>query len=210
MWKLMLGCLAAAVAAAADSAAILVAVEGTVTVSESGGTPAAARAFDWLQAGAAIETGAGSRAVIALGDGQRFEIRERTRATVAESKVEAASGEVRPLAKTAAIPRMAGIDPATGSARRGGAVRVRGPQLANCDPGPRSAVLPGETRFRFEPAAAVSRYLVEVQAADGSKVYRGESANGEVTLPAELLAAGSVYSWSVTGAGLPAGVAPPR
>lgn len=193
-----------------ESAAILVLVEGTVTVTPAGGKPAPARAFDWIEIGSAVETAASSRCILATVGGQRYELGERTRSSVNRGKVEAVTGEMRQTAASAPIPRIAAIEASYTSVQRGGAVRLRGPQLANCDPSPHSAVLPDRVIFSFEPAAAVRRYSVEVRASDGTLVHKAESAGGEVKVPEGLLAAGSEYVWRVTGMGREGGTAPPR
>ncbi len=198
---------AALMSAQEPAAAVVISLEGNVTVTTGSGAAVPARVFDWLKAGTAIETGPGSHVALALGNGQRFEVQESSRATVEAQTVQEVSGTLRRLAPAPPIPRLAAIEGGPPAGGRAGAVRLRGPQIRNCYPGARASVLADQAILRFDPADEVREYLIEVEDADGASVYRTRTTAVTVPLAPGLLAPGATYLWRATGVG---GEPPPR
>lgn len=83
--SLLLGALLAAAPAGATTG-VIEALKGKVTVAAKGGKPAAVKAGASVPAGAQIETGKDAYALVALDDGSRIKLRDKSSVTLAAAK----------------------------------------------------------------------------------------------------------------------------
>jgi hypothetical protein len=188
------------------AAAVLASVEGNVTVTSPEGRAVKAQVFDWLKTGTSLETAAGSRAVVVLANGKRYQVAERSRAIIETGVVRRVAGKVQPQPGLAEIPKLAAIADAAANAHAG-TVRIRGPQLRNCYPSPDATLLASRAMISFDPSAEVRSYQVEVEDEAGNVIHHAESPGAAVTLPPDLLKPGKRYYYEVRGV-VPVGEAP--
>lgn len=183
--------MSSAVAAAqqAKPAAIVTLVSGTATVAGRN-----VALFDWIPAGATIEVAQKSRVVLAFADGRRWELAEKTKATVSDRSVTAAAG-VKQLASVSPLPAISAIP--VSNEQRAAAIRVRGTKIAGLYPSGGAASLPDATVLRFTPDGAATRYHVEVEDESGNTVFQAETASPTVALSAGILKPGAHYYWYV-------------
>lgn len=177
-------------------AALISDISGDVSVtSKPGGAVTKAQRFDAIPLGALVVTGASGRAEIVLAGGQRFELRAKARATIAEKSLTARSGPVTDLPSFPALPRMAALDESRPAGPAGG-VRLRGGEIVGLQPS-HIVTLAERTKLRFSPVAGASRYAVEIQDDSGRRIFAAESSASEVVVPAGILAPGGSYYWTV-------------
>ncbi|MDQ3281252.1 MAG: hypothetical protein M3Q69_07545 [Acidobacteriota bacterium] len=163
----------------------------------SGSASAAGRnvaLFDWVPAGTTIEVAPKSRVVLAFADGRRFELAEKTKATINDRGVTATTG-VKQLTSVSPFPAISAI-PVTND-QRAAAIRVRGTKISGLYPGAGAVSLADATVLRFTPDSAATRYHVEVEDESGNTVFQAETASPTVALSAGILKPGAHYYWYV-------------
>jgi len=175
---------------------VLASVRGSVTLTYRGGHTAKAHVFDWLKARTSIQTDTGARVLVVLDNGTRYEIGERSRATLERGTLRIVGGDVRRLSGLTEIPRLAAIAD-TPSSPRGGVVRIRGPKLQGCYPAANVTILSSQSMFSFEPVAEAKAYVVEIENSEGDVIHRAQSFGAPVILPSGILKPGSRYYWEV-------------
>src|SRR2546427_10271760 len=77
------------------AAGVLASVTGTVTLTYPDGHKGRAQGFDWLKPRTRIETNAGGSVLVVLVNGARYEVGERSRATIEKSTLRTVAGNVR-------------------------------------------------------------------------------------------------------------------
>lgn len=155
------------------------------------------RLLDRLQAGTVVEVGPSSRLALAFANGRRYELGERSQATLGKSDLTSRSGPVRPLPAIPPLPALLPIAPEDRAGLRAGAVRIRAERIAGLYPRRGAATLAGATVLRFEPAEGAGKYQVEVQDRHGNVVFATETAASPVKVPAGVLQSGVRYDWTV-------------
>jgi hypothetical protein len=126
---ILLGCLASgalAQSAAETACGVITSLDGTLTVVDTHGHKAAASLFDWIACNRVLESAPNSHAVVALANGQRFELGPNARLALKPDGAEKISGLVNKLSSMPPMPKLPGIGPEGGSAVRAAAVRLRG------------------------------------------------------------------------------------
>jgi len=184
--------------AEAPAAGVLASVTGTVTLTYPDGHKARAQGFDWLKPHTLIETDRAGRVLVVLVSGARYEVGERSRATLETGTIRTVAGSVRRLPGLAEIPKLAAIADSPSTAR-GGVVRIRGPKLRHCYPAANAAILSGPSIFSFEPIGDVTTYVIEIENDEGTVIHRAQSSGAPVTVPAGVLKPGAIYYWEVRG-----------
>jgi hypothetical protein len=154
------------------------------------------RLFDRLPAGAALAVGPGSRLALAFANGRRYELGERSRATLGRTDLAARSGPVRPLPAVPPLPRIAPVAE-DGAGPRAGAVRIRGERITGLYPDGEATALARATTLHFAPVAGAGRYRIEVHDRQGMLVFAIETAASETRLPPGFLRSGRRYDWTV-------------
>jgi len=119
-----------------------------------------------------FQTDTGSRVLVVLENGARYELSERSRATLAKDTLHKVAGDVRRLPALTEIPKLAAIADKLSSSR-GGVVRIRGPKPKHCYPAANVAILSGQSTFSFEPMADVTSYVIEIENDHGTIIHRG-------------------------------------
>jgi hypothetical protein len=180
------------------AAAIVSALSGSAVIRQAGGnTLSPIACFDWIAPGSQIEVTAGSRLVLVLLTGTRFELLSGSTASVSASGLTKRSGEIRQLASVPAIPRVEGISPSVRPGASPGGVRLRGEQIAGLYPSADSVTLAGATVLSFSPVKGASRYRVTVEDRRGAPVFSQDTESTDLALPSGRLRPAATYYWKV-------------
>jgi len=204
MCAICLSMLAACVTARAaeccgGSAAIIASITGEARV-RSGAASSRVAILDRLGPGVTIETGAKSAAVVLLGNGRRWELGERARASVDENVITPLSGPIRELPRLPPIPKPAPIAGNPGDVP--GAVRFRGPSPPrSLYPFAGASVLRDSVRLSFSEVPGASLYRVVLADGEDSVLWRRQTASTSVAVPANLVKPGGSYVWHVQAMG---------
>jgi hypothetical protein len=169
--------------------------EAALTVSAQGRRPL--RLFEWLAVGTTLEVGSGSRLALAFRNGHRYELGERSRATLGKGDLAFRSGPMRRLRDVPPLSLLLPIAKQDKPGLSAGAVRIRGKRIAGLYPCDGAATLAGATVLSFEPAAGAGTYRIEVQGSNGSLVFSEETTASLIKLPPGALQPGMRYSWTV-------------
>jgi len=172
-------------------------LQGEATLKVPSGEQRPLRLFDRLPAGATVEVAPGSRLALAFANGHRYELRERSRATLGAENLSLRSGPVRPLASVPPLPRLLSIADEEKPGLRAGAVRIRAERIMGLYPYQGTVTLAPATVLRFEPVEGGGMYRIEVHDRQGNLVFEAEAATSPVTLPPEALQPGMRYHWTV-------------
>lgn len=155
--------------------------------------------FDWLRAGAAIETSDETRMVVAFANGDRYELRGKVKATLKKNGFASASGTLVELSTVSCMPQIVSLaaESKPGSGLTG--IRLRGTkrELAGLYPSQGSAALADETVLRFTPLEGVEKYRVQLGDEWGNKLLSVETISSEVTVSPGILKPGARYLWRV-------------
>lgn len=173
--------------------------KATLIVSATGRRPL--RLFDRLTAGEVVDVGPGSRVALAFENGRRYELRERSRATLGPADLSARSGAVSSLRTVPPLPRLLPIAEKDRPGLRAGAVRIRAERITSLYPDRGAATLAGATLLRFEAVEGGGNYRVEVYDRQGNVIFAEETAASHVSIPAGLLQPGMRYDWTVRTVG---------
>jgi hypothetical protein len=187
----------AAPARGEDAVAIVARLAGRATVRNRGGEAREARLFDWLPAGAAVETAPASSLTLAFAGGQRHEMGPSATATLGPDGLAASSGPVTALAPLPPLPSIPPLAPDARPGTRAAALRIRGPRIQGLYPRGDAAVLSDGAVLRFAPAPGAASYRVEVEDDEGVVVFRVEVAAPPVQVSPGVLEPGARYSWVV-------------
>ena len=163
--------------------------------------------FDRLPAGAIVEVGPGSRLALAFVNGLRYQLDERSSATLGPSDLSIRSGPVRPLPSVPPLPRLLPIAEEDDPGLRAGAVRIRGERITGLYPHGGAAALVGETVLRFRPVAGARGYRIEIRDRQGRTVFQTETESAPVKVPAGTLRPGLDYQWVVRTLDRPGAIA---
>jgi hypothetical protein len=188
--------------APAAKAAIVCKVEGKPTVQDSAKGKRDVALFDWLPAGARLQTGAGTRLVLVFANGARFALDENSSARVGPTGLEAAKGQVRKLDPAPMIPTMAQTAVAEARGKPGGITvrnaRDRESWFTEVLPEDGGAVLADEAMLSFKPGDPGGRYQVQVIDAVEDVLFTGETEAEHLSLAPGVLKPGAWYNWRVT------------
>jgi hypothetical protein len=177
--------------------ALVYALQGEATLTSPAGARQALHLFDRLPARAVVRVGPGSRLALAFANGRRYELGARSRATVGPQDLTVRSGPVRSLPAVPPLPRLPPIDEADQPGLRAAAVRIRAERIRGLLPRDGIASLAESTRLTFAACEGAGRYQVEVQDPQGRTVFRAETGETEVRVPAGTLQPGARYHWTV-------------
>ncbi len=155
------------------------------------------RLFDRLPAGATVEAGPGSRLALAFANGRRYELGERSRATLGPENLSLRSGPVRSLPPVPPLPRLLPIAEEERPGLHAGAVRIRAERIAGLYPHRGVTSLAGATKLRFEPVEGAGKYQIEIQDRQGNAVFAAETTSSAVNVAAGILQPGVRYDWTV-------------
>jgi hypothetical protein len=184
---------------APEAVAVVTSITGNVTLTAQADKKSPVHLFDWLPAGAVIESAAGSRVTLVFADGHRYEVAEKSRVSLGPAGPKSAAGSVRPLEAVPPMPRLVAIS-ASRAGALSGAIRLRqGSNLhfRNLYPSGSSVTLPDSTVLHFAPIEGASRYRVELEDESGKTVFDAETPLSAVMVPAGILRPGSHYYWKV-------------
>lgn len=187
----------AAPARGEDAVAIVASLVGRAAVRHRGTQAREARRFDWLPAGAVVETAAASSLTLAFASGQRHEMGPSATATLGSSGLAASSGPVTELAPIPPLPSIPPLLPEARPGARAAALRIRGPRITGLYPRGEAAVLSDEAVLRFAPVPGAASYRVEVEDEEGVIVFEVEVASPSVQVSPGVLKPGARYSWVV-------------
>lgn len=177
--------------------ALIYALTGEATLTVPGGGRQPLRLFDRLSVGTALEVGTSSRLAIAFANGRRYELGERSRATLGQSDLASRSGPVRPLPRVPPLPRILPIAEEEHPGPRPGAPLIRAERITGLYPRDGAATLAAATTLRFEPVNGAGKYRIEVQDRQGNVVFATETTASSVGLSPKALQPGKRYDWTV-------------
>jgi CHAT domain-containing protein/Tfp pilus assembly protein PilF len=169
--------------------------EATLTVPSEERRPL--RLFDRLPAGTIVEVGPDSRLTLAFANGRRYELGERSRATLGPANLSLRSGPVRPLRPVPPLPRLLPIAEEEQPGLRAGAVRIRAERITGLYPRRGAATLADATSLHFEPVDGAGKYQVEVHDRQGNVIFEAETVTSTVNISAGFLQPGVPYHWTV-------------
>ena len=195
---------AAAAERGQDSVAVIAQLSGSATARTSAeGKPAAVHALDWIRSGTTVELGNGSRAVLILLNGHRWELRAGAKATVSGDAAKV-TGDARELAALPAIPRPAAV--AVESAPTAGAAAIRGGEtVTGLYPAGHAFALADNLKLQFDAVAKATSYRVTMEDDAGNRLLDVKSESNSVVVPSGTAQWGSRYRWEVRALG-PSGV----
>lgn len=150
--------------------------------------------FEWIPNGSILEMGSGSSMTLAFQSGVRYEIGEKTRATVTDAGLTSVVGRVQRLASVPPLPDVPGI---AKPPIRVGAIRIRGESIKGLYPSEGSATLSSGTTLRFAPMLGAGRYKVEIEDESGNSVFAAETQSPSVSVSPGVLKSGTRYYWKV-------------
>jgi hypothetical protein len=183
-----------------ERAAIVCFLEGKARVLDTGAKlDRELQLFDWLKPGAVIETADDARMVVAFAQGDRYELRGKTKATLTANGFASASGTLAKLASVPAMPRVMALAAESKPGGQLSAIRLRGskPQPADLYPAEGAAVLADEAALSFGLVEGVEKYRVELEDAWGNKLLSVETTSAGVVISPGILKPGAGYYWSV-------------
>jgi len=185
--------IAAPVAGQDDPAALVIRIEGDVSVAHDGGPAAPAAVGEQLSVGDVVLPASGSRAILVTRAGAQQVVRSRT--TVAERRA-AGSSDIFQRA-VATLAQAAGTDASTGG--RQGMIRPIPGQTSLV--APRNSLTVASKRPTFHWTATPDQsYDLMLRNVDGGRpeVYEvGRDTTWTLTQSAPDLAAGATYEWTV-------------
>ena len=155
-----------------------------------------AKRFDAISSGMSLEIGPTARGVVVLVNGDRLELGPKARATFTVTGLSSSSGPIKALPRLPVLPKLAALGESRPKGPPGG-VRLRGERIS----GPRpfgSVILNARApTLAFTPVTGASRYLVEVDNAEGQRIAGGETTRPEFVVPEGVLGPGATNSWTV-------------
>jgi len=155
--------------------------------------------FDWLRAGAAIETADDAKVVVAFANGDRYELRGKVKAILKTNGFTSASGTLVKLSAVSFMPQIVSLAAESKPGSGLTAIRLRGTkrELAGLYPSEGSAALANEAVLSFTPLEGVEKYRVEVEDEWGNKILSVETNSAEVVVSPGILKPGASYYWWV-------------
>jgi hypothetical protein len=183
---------------APEFVAVVTNLSGHASVLTPAGEKNAISLFSWLPAASVIETSAASALTLVFANGNRYEVSERTRLSLARSGPNILTGSVRALDPLPPIPRLAAIANAVQAGARAGAIRLRGKsgaRIHNMYPRFDTKSLPDHTILRFDAVPGATRYVVKLEDESGHSVFDAATQLTAIAVPAGVLQPGSRYLW---------------
>jgi len=181
-----------------NSAAVVFSLSGSATIRSPGSSAkVAVSSLDWLSDGATLEVGTGSRVVLILSNGRRFELGQGAKATLTANAAPKTTGAVREMPALPPIPKPVAV--AADSAPTSGAVRVRGGEDMSGSLYPRAgmAALPDKLTLRYKSVPEATSYRVALENDRGDILLNLMTDSTEVSVPAGTIEAGARYHWRV-------------
>jgi hypothetical protein len=203
--KLLLVTVLAAMAAAAqerttEAVSVVTSVSGSAILVAPTNRKGPVSRFDWLPAGAVLETDSGSSVTLIFADGSRYEIRGKSRITVTPSGPKPLGNTVHRLEAIPPIPRLAALAGGQHLGSRSGAIRVRqgaSMRVQNLYPNSSSMSIPDSTSLRYAPVEGASLYRVELEDETGKTILDVQTELTTLAVPLGILRPGSGYYWKV-------------
>ena len=183
-----------------ERAAIVCFLEGKARVADPGAKlDRELQLFDWLKAGAVIETADEARMVVAFAKGDRYELKGKIRATLTANGFSSVSGTPAKLVSVPVMPQVIALAAESKPGNELSAIRLRGskPQLSDLYPGEGAGVLADQAALSFAPVEGVEKYRVELEDAWGNKLLSVETTSAGVVVSPGILKPGAGYYWSV-------------
>lgn len=155
--------------------------------------------FDWIKAGAIIETDSKARVILAFSTGDRYELKGKTRATVGQKGFTSHTGSLKKLSSVAVMPQIASISKESRPGGRLGGIRLRGTKrvISGLYPNEGATVFADQAALTFEPIEGVKRYRVEIEDEWGNNIFSVETASSKVVASPGVLKPGANYYWQV-------------
>jgi len=181
-----------------DAVALVIAVSGRATAHPSGAAGAQLNPFDWLPQNSIVEVGTGASATLVLLNGHQYQLGAGVKATVTANGLMPVSPKIQELPPLTPLPKPAPIaDRGTTS----GAVRFRSPNdIHNLYPRAGTFALPSRAKLQFSAVQGASAYEVTLEE-DGDAILTLRESSTSLTIPGDLLKAGTNYSWRVRAIG---------
>lgn len=203
--KLLLVTILAAMAATAqeratEAVSVVTSISGSAILVAPTKRKGPVSRFDWLPAGALLETDPGSSVTLIFADGSRYEIGEKTRITVTVGGPKPLGNTVHRLEAIPPIPRLAALADGQHIGSRSGAIRVRqgsGARVQSLYPNAASMSIPDNTSLRYAPVEGASRYRVELEDETGKTILDVQTELTTLSVPQGILRPGSGYYWKV-------------
>lgn len=183
-----------------EKIAIVCFLEGKAWVSESDKKERSEIAlFDWMDAKAVIETGSGTKLILAFSSGDRYELKEKAKATLGKDGFTSLKGSVEKLAPVPVMPQIVSISKEARPGSRLGGIRLRGAKrfISGLYPSEGAKVLAEKAVLTFEPIEGVEKYRVEIEDEWGNNIFSIETASHKVVASPGVLNPGANYYWQV-------------
>jgi hypothetical protein len=179
-----------------NSVAVVASLSGSATVRSPGHEKIALSSLDWLSEGMTVEVGTGSKAILILLNGHRYELGEGAKATLTSDGAPKVTGAVRELSALPPIPAPAAI--VAESAPTSGAVRIRGAaEMSDLYPRAGVVVLADKVTLRFKAFPDANSYRVTLEDDGGGSLWNVTTGSTEISVPSGTIEAGARYRWQV-------------
>ncbi|MBI4913748.1 MAG: hypothetical protein HY823_13520 [Acidobacteria bacterium] len=180
--------------------AIVCQVEGEPLLRPARGKAEPLRLFQWIPAGARLQTSGASRAVLVYADGSRFALGGESLAELRPEGLRTLRGKVAKLDPVPMIPAMAKAP--LGVPGRPGGMTVRNlggppPWVRAKFPPDGGALLASSAHLSFMPVDPGGQFRIRILDASGAVVHAQEGPAREMAVPPRALEAGARYTWEV-------------
>jgi hypothetical protein len=184
--------------------ALIYGLEGEATLTFPSKERQSLRLFDRLAEGMSVEVGRGSRLALAFADGHRYELGERSSATLGPADLSSPTGSVRPLPAFPPLPFLVpqlevrhGVSCLSSLPLWDLAWRASGVYVGELYPTCGISTLAGAATLRFAPVEGGGNYKIEVRENQENMIYAAETTTSAVILPSGVLQPGMRYQWKV-------------
>jgi hypothetical protein len=179
-----------------NAVAVLQDLSGSATAQYSGSPHRIdVHRFDWLSEGTTLELGEGSKAILILVNGHRYELGSRAQATVFAARPPKISGVARELVALPPIPTPAPI--ATTAASTSGASRIRGMKMSQLYPYAGTFAIASKVTLRFAVVPGATSYRVAIEDVNGNRLFNMSTEATAVVVTDSILKPGEHYLWLV-------------
>ena len=185
---------------AEEKVAIVCFLQGQASIQEPGQNEQKNLAlFDWLSSGSVLETGPGGKLVIALSNGDRYELGEKAKIVLGEAELVSQSGPIKKLAAVSIMPQMISLAGEAKPGNRLGGIRLRTSRrtISNLYPNEGDTVLADQAVLTFDPLPDIERYRVEIEDEQGRDLLSAETSIPRVVVSPGIIKPGSTYYWQV-------------
>jgi hypothetical protein len=180
--------------------AIVCFLQGKASIQEPGQSERIdLRLFDWLNSGSALETGPGTKLVMAFSNGNRYELGERVKVVLGQADFISQSGPVKKLDAVSVMPQIISLAGDVKPGSRLGGIRLRSSKrtISNLYPNEGDAVLADQAVLTFDPLPDVEKYRVEIEDEQGRDLLSAETSVPRVIISPGIIKPGTNYYWQV-------------